>query len=164
MDRYDPYKNFTFRIKCDDTYVAGVNKVSFLTHASEVADHRKGRNPSGSRRPPGQTDNSPVTLERGLTYDLEFAEWANQAWTHGNTAGQEVSLRDFRKDIIIELHNEAGQSVIMFKILRCWVSEFTAVPELGGSENAVAIESMTLQHEGWERYTSLSEPAERSLG
>ena len=163
-ERYDPYKNFKFRVMWDGNYVAGVNKVSGLTRSTQVVSHREGGDPSSSRKSPGQTDYTPITLERGVTHDLAFEQWANKVWTYGNAAGQEVSLKDFRKPITIELLNEAGQKVIAYNVYRCWVSEFTAMPELDASGNAVAIQSITLQHEGWERDESVTEPTEPSFG
>jgi phage tail-like protein len=160
--RYDPFKKFKFRIKWDGNYVAGISKVGGLTRSTQVVSHREGGDPSSSRKSPGQTDYGPITLERGVTHNREFEEWANKVWTYGNAAGQEVSLKDFRKDIIIELYNEAGQKVIAYNVFRCWVSEYTAMPELDASGNAVAIQSMTLQHEGWERDYEVTEPSEPS--
>jgi phage tail-like protein len=162
-ERYDPYKNFKFRVMWDGNYVAGVSKVGGLTRKTEVVTHREGGDPSSARSSPGQTSYEPITLERGVTHDEEFEKWANKVWTYGNAPGQEVSLKDFRKDIIIELYNEAGQKVLAYKVYRCWASEFTALPELDASANAVAIQSITLQNEGWERDTDVAEPEEPSF-
>jgi phage tail-like protein len=161
--RYDPYKNFKFRVKWDGKYVAGVSKVGGLTRTTQVVTHREGGSPSMAHRSPGQTEYNAITLERGVTHDLEFENWANKVWTYGNAEGQEVSLKDFRKDIIIELYNEAGQKVIAYKVYRCWVSEYTAMPELDASANAVAIQSIKLENEGWERDTDVAEPEEPSF-
>ena len=157
-NRDDPYKNFKFRVKWDNKYVAGISKVGGLTRTTQVVSHREGGDPSSSRKSPGQTDYGPISLERGVTHDKDFEQWANKVWAYGNAAGQEVSLKDFRKDIIIELYNEAGQKVVAYNVHRCWVSEFTALPELDAGGNAVAIQSITLQHEGWERDTAIKEP------
>jgi len=161
--RYDPYKNFKFRVKWDGRYVAGISKVGGLTRTTEVVSHREGGDPNSARKSPGQTDYGPITLERGVTHDTDFEAWASKVWTYGNAAGQEVSLEDFRKDIIIELYNEAGQKVIAYNVYRCWVSEYTALPELDANANTVAIQSITLQHEGWERDTAVTEPTEPSI-
>ena len=141
--RFDPYKNFKFRVMWDGKYVAGVSKVGGLTRTTQVVTHREGGDPSTSRRSPGQTEYGAVTLERGVTHDPEFEKWASKVWTFGNAAGKEVSLKDFRKDIIIELYNEAGQKVLAYKVYRCWVSEYTALPELDASANAVAINRLS---------------------
>jgi phage tail-like protein len=162
-DRYDPYKNFKFRVMWDGKYVAGVSKVGGLTRTTQVVTHREGGSPSLAHRSPGQTEYNAITLERGVTHDEEFEKWANKVWTHGNAPGQEVSLKDFRKDIIIELYNEAGQKVLAYKVYRCWVSEYTALPELDASANAVAIQSLKLENEGWERDTDVTEPEEPSF-
>ena len=162
-ERYDPYKNFKFRVMWDGKYVAGVSKVGGLTRTTQVVTHREGGSPSLAHRSPGQTEYNAITLERGVTHDLEFEKWANKVWTYGNVPGQEVSLKDFRKDIIIELYNEAGQKVLAYKVYRCWVSEYTALPELDASANAVAIQSLKLENEGWERDTDVAEPTEPSF-
>ena len=161
--RFDPYKNFKFRVKWDGRYVAGVSKVSALKRTTEVIDHRNGGDPSTVVRAPGQSKYEAITLERGVTHDLEFEQWANKVWNYGAGLGSEVSLKDFRKDIILELYNEAGQAVIAYKIYRCWVSEFQSIPELDASGNAVAIQSIKLENEGWERDTAVVEPSEPSF-
>lgn len=158
--RFDPYKNFKFRVKWDGRYVAGISRVGALRRTTQVVDHREGGDPSTVRRSPGQSTYEPISLERGVTHDIEFEQWANKVWNFGSGLGAEVSLRDFRKDIIIEMYNEAGQLAISYNVYRCWVSEFTALPELDASGNAVAIQSITLQNEGWERDTMVKEPKE----
>src|SRR5881409_1196438 len=122
--RFDPYKNFKFRVRWDGKYVAGVSKVSSLKRTTEVVKHRDGGDPSSSRKSPGRTEYEAVTLERGVTHDPEFEQWANKVWSVGATAGAEVSLADFRKDVTLELLNEAGQVVNAYHLYRCWVSEF----------------------------------------
>jgi phage tail-like protein len=161
--RFDPYKNFKFRIKWDGRYVAGVSKVSSLKRTTEVVKHRDGGDPSSSRKSPGRTEFEAITLERGVTHDVEFERWANKVWNFGSGLGAEVSLADFRKDIIIELYNEAGQLVIAYKVFRCWVSEFQAMPDLDANANAVAIQTIKLENEGWERDLDVTEPVEPSF-
>jgi phage tail-like protein len=166
--RFDPYKNFRFRVKWDNAYVAGMSKVSALTRTTQVVTYREGGDPSVVRRSPGQSEFAAITMERGVTHDIAFEQWANKVWDYKNStaspdsATQIVSLKDFRKDIIIELYNEAGQKVIAYNVYRCWVSEFQALPELDGSANAVAIQHLKLENEGWERDTSVTEPTEAS--
>jgi phage tail-like protein len=161
--RFDPYKNFKFRIKWDGKYVAGVSKVGALKRMTEVVNHRDGGDASSQRHSPGQTKYEPIMLERGVTHDKEFEQWANKVWNYGSGLGAEVSLKDFRKDIIIEVMNESGQTAIAYKIYRCWVSEFTALPELDANANAIAIQSIQLQNEGWERDYDVAEPTEPSF-
>lgn len=161
--RFDPYKNFKFRVKWDGRYVAGVSKVSALQRTTEVVEYREGGDPSSSRKSPGQTKYEAITLERGVTHDEEFEKWANKVWNFGSGLGSEVSLKDFRKDIIIELYNEAGQKVIAYNVYRCWVSEYRALPELDASANAVAIQTLKLENEGWERDYEVKEPSEPSF-
>lgn len=161
--RFDPYKNFKFRVKWDGRYVAGISKVSSLTRKTEVIVHREGGDPSTSRKSPGRTEYAPIILERGVTHDMEFEQWANKIWNFGAGLGSEVSLKDFRKDIIIELFNEAGQLVIAYKVYRCWVSEFQALPELDSNSGKIAIQKLTLENEGWERDYEITEPTEPSF-
>lgn len=158
--RFDPYKNFKFRVKWDAKYVAGVSKVSSLKRTTEVVKHREGGDPSSSRKSPGRTEYEAITLERGVTHDKEFEQWANKVWNFGAGLGSEVSLQDFRKDIIIEVYNEAGQLVIAYKVFRCWVSEFQSLPDLDANANAVAIQHIKLENEGWVRDTEVQEPSE----
>ncbi len=162
-ERFDPYKNFKFRVKWDGKYVAGVSKVGALKRTTDPIEHREGGDPSSTRKSPGQTKYEAITLERGVTHDPEFEQWANKVWNYGSGLGSEVSLKDFRKDIIIEVYNEAGQLAIAYKVYRCWVSEFQAMPELDASGKAVAIQSLKLENEGWERDYSVAEPAEPSF-
>ncbi|MDX1437191.1 MAG: phage tail protein [Anaerolineales bacterium] len=156
--RFDPYKNFKFRIKWDGKYVAGVSKISPLKRTTEVVTHREGGSPSTSRISPGLTKFEPITLERGLTHDSEFEDWANLVYSMGGDS--EISLKNFRKDIIIELFNEAGQLVKAYRVYRCWVSEYQALPEMDANTNATAIELIVLQNEGWERDLDVPEPTE----
>ncbi|MEJ2598536.1 MAG: phage tail protein [Anaerolineales bacterium] len=161
--RVDPYKNFKFRVKWDGRYVAGVSHVSALKRTTEVVEHREGGDPSNVHRSPGITAYEAITLERGVTHDTEFEKWANKVWSLGSAAGIEVSLKDFRKDIIIELYNEAGQLVIAYHVFRCWPSEYVALDDLDAQNNQTAIERLVLQNEGWERDLEVKEPVEPSF-
>lgn len=161
--RFDPYKNFKFRVKWDGRYVAGVSKVSALSRTTEVIEHREGGDPSSTRKSPGQTKYEAITLERGVTHDPDFEAWASKVWSYGAGLGAEVSLKDFRKDITIEVYNEAGQLAIAYNVYRCWVSEYQALPDLDASGNEIAIQTMKLENEGWLRDEGVAEPAEPSL-
>jgi phage tail-like protein len=161
--RFDPYKNNKFRVKWDGRYVNGVSYVSPLRRSSEVVEHREGGEPSSIRKSPGVTRFPPITIRRGVTHDTEFEKWANKVWNFKSAAGAEVSLKDFRKDIEIELYNEAGQLVRRYKAYRCWPSKYEATSELDANGNEVLIETLKLQHEGWERDTEVAEPVEPSF-
>jgi phage tail-like protein len=161
--RFDPYKNFKFRVKWDGRYVAGVSKVSALKRSTEVVEHREGGDPSTSRKSPGRNKFEAVTIERGVTHDPEFEAWAAKVWQLGAAPGSEVSLADFRKDLIIDFFNEAGQLAISYKLYRCWVSEYQALPDLDANANAVAIQHIKIENEGWDRDTSTTEPTEPSF-
>jgi phage tail-like protein len=166
--RLDPYKNFKFRVKfgLSPTYVAGISKVSALKRTTEVVKHRDGGDESSSRKSPGRTEYDAITLERGVTHDVDFEQWANKVWDYTNAQAsgdqrtQEVSLKDFRKDIIIDVFNEAGQKAISYHVYRCWVSEYQAMPDLDANANAVAIQHIKLENEGWFRDYSVTEPTE----
>ena len=158
--RLFPYPNFKFHVWWDGRVVAGVSKVSGLTRSTEVIEHRVGGDPSMSRKSPGRTKFEALTLERGVTHDVEFERWANSVWNFGSGLGAEVSLARFRKDLRIELFNEAGQRVLAYHVFRCWVSEYKPLPDLDANANAVAIQSIKLENEGWERDYSVTEPVE----
>jgi phage tail-like protein len=159
---FDPYKNFKFKVffgeKPDP--VAGVSKVSALKRTTEVIEHRSGGDPSSPRKAPGQTKYEPITLERGVTHDTEFEKWANKCWYLSGGDGKEMSLGDFRKDIRIEMYNEAGQRVLAYEVADCWVSEYQALPELDANGNAVAIQTLKLENQGWERALDVTPPGE----
>ena len=157
--RFDPYKNFKFRIKWDGMYVAGISKVSGLRQTTEVITHREGGGLSAERKSPGRTEFAPITLERGVTHDRSFEKWAGKVWTGGGL-GAEMSLKDFRKDVRIELFNEAGQLVMAWQVFRCWPSDYTALANLDANAGAVAIEHLVLENEGWTRDTAVEEPTE----
>ena len=161
--RFDPYKNFKFRVKWDGRYVAGISKVSGLKRTTEVVRHREGGDPSTSRKSPGRNEFEAITLERGVTHDLDFEAWANSVWQVNHGLGTEVSLKNFRKNLIIEMYNEAGQRVIAYLVYRAWVSEYQALPDLDANANAVAIQHIKLENEGWERDVQVVEPAEPTL-
>ena len=161
--RFDPYRNFKFRVKWDGRYVAGVSKVSALKRTTEVVKHRDGGDPSSSRKTPGRTEYDPITLERGVTHDVEFEKWASKVWSYGAGLGAETSLKDFRKDITIELYNEAGQLALAYNVYRAWPSEYQSLPDLDANANAVAIQHLKLECEGWERDVAVAEPTEASF-
>ena len=166
--RVDPYKNFKFRVKFGTSpeYVVGISKVSALKRTTEMVEYREGGDPSSSHKTPGRTKYEAITMERGVTHDLEFETWANKVWNYGNAQAspdqrdKEVSLKDFRKDLIIDLFNEAGQKVISYHVFRAWVSEFSAQADLDANANAILIQSIKIEHEGWQRDVSVTEPSE----
>jgi phage tail-like protein len=169
--RFDPYKNFKFRLKfgTDTAYVAGISKMSALKRTTEPVKHREGGDPSTSRKSPGRTEYEPITLERGVTHDPTFEQWANKVWHIGAAqsdaarGGAEVSLADFRKNLVIDVFSESGQRVLSYQVFRAWVSEYQALPEMDANANAVAIESIKLEHEGWERDYAVGDAAEATF-
>jgi phage tail-like protein len=160
INRIDPYKNFKFILKFADNPnpVAGISKVSALKRTTEVVSHTDGGDLSTERKSPGRTKFEAITCERGVTHDPAFEEWANLVYSvQGNAA---VSLSRFRRDMRLEFKNEQGVTVKAYSIFRCWVSEYTALPELDANANAVAIETIVFQNEGWERDEDVTEPVE----
>lgn len=156
--RRDPYRSFKFRVKWDGKVIAGISKISGLNRVTEVIPYREGGDTSSFGVTPGSTKFEPITLERGVTHDPEFEKWANLVFSMEGDAG--MSLKNFKKDILIELLNLNGQLVMAYKVYRCWVSEYQPLPELDANGNCVAIEKLVLQHEGWERDQDVVEPAE----
>ena len=167
--RVDPYKNFKFRVRFGEREVAGISKVSALKRTTEVVKHRDGGDESSTHKSPGRTEYEAITLERGVTHDIEFEQWANKVWDYTNAKAaptnrtKEVSLADFRKNIAIDLYNEAGQKVVSYLVFRCWVSEYQPLSDLDGNANAVAIQHIKLENEGWIRDPSVIEPREESF-
>jgi len=157
--RFDPYKNFKFKVRLENgIYVAGLSKVGVLKRETKVVTHREGGDPSTSRKSPGPTEYDPITLERGVTHDTAFEDWANLV--HNFQGDALMSLLHFRKNIIIDVFNEAGQLALSYHVYRCWVSEFQALPELDANANAVMIQQIKLENEGWERDKQVPEPTE----
>ena len=158
--RFDPYKNFKFRVKfgTSPAYVAGVSKVSALRRTTEIVEHREGGDPSMSRKSPGRSKYEAITLERGVTHDTDFEAWASKVWNFAGGLGAESSLADFRKDIIIDVFNEAGQKVKSYHVFRCWVSEYQTASDFDANANAVLIEHIKIENEGWQRDVSVTEP------
>ena len=155
--RFDPYKSYMFRVRWDGEYIAGLSKMSALRRTTEPVTHRVGGDPSRERKSPGTSKFEAVTLERGVTHDPAFEAWANLVHSLENP----ISLANFRKDIIVDVFNEANQLAISYRLFRCWVSEFQALPELDANTNAVAIETIKVELEGWSRDTSVTEPVEQ---
>lgn len=156
--RIDPYKNFRFLVLFGTDVVAGVSKVSGLKQSVELVEHRDGGDFSTKRKSPGLTSFEPITVERGLSHDEAFEQWSNQVYSTDGPGG--MSLKEFRRDITIELYNLQGTKVRAWNAFRCWVSEFTAVPELDANGNAVAFETIVIQNEGFARDLAVTEPAE----
>ena len=154
--RFDPYKSFMFRIRWDGQYVAGLSKMSALKRSTDPVVHRDGADPSHERKSPGKSKFDAVTLERGLTHDDAFEQWANLIHSVDNP----ISLKHFRKDVVVDVFNEADQKVLSYKLYRCWVSEYQALPALDAGTAAVAIETIKPELESWERDTAVTEPTE----
>jgi len=153
----DSYKNFKYWIKWEGRYVAGMNKASPLPRTTKVVKHSKG-DASASRESLGRTQYEAITLERGVTHDVEFEEWANKVWDFGSDLGVEVALEDFRRDMIIEVHNQSGELTLTYKVFRCWVSEYQSLPDLDAKANTVMIQHIKLENEGFDRDHEVPEP------
>jgi len=156
--RMDPYKNFKFRVKWDARYINGISKISPLTRSTEPVRHRNGGDQSNPRLSPGTTNFSPIIMERGLSHDASFEEWANMVFDANGDS--KVSLKSYKKTVVIELLNLAGEIVMAFNIYNCWISEYQPLPELDANGKCIAIEKIVLQHDGWERDIAITEPSE----
>lgn len=158
--RFDPFKNFKFLLFFEgkNDPVAAVSKVSPLKRTTEVVSHRDGGDVSSPRHSPGASKYEPITFERGVTFDLDFEEWANRV--HRFTDETLISLKEYKRNLIIQVRNLQGVPVKQYKVHRAWVSEYTAIPELNSNANAVMIESIVVQNEGWERDDAVVEVAE----
>ena len=156
--RIDPYKNFKFRVTWDNKPVAGLSKMSAVKRTTEVVEWREAGGPSIIRKMPGRTKFEPITLEAGLTHDRQFIAWADLVNTPQGDAA--TSLVNYRKEVTIEVLNMQGTAAVAFKLHRAWVSEFQAVPEMDANANAVAIQTLKLEYEGFEFDESVAEPAE----
>ena len=158
--RFDPYKNYKFRVILDGRPVMGVSKVSALKRTTEVVKHRDGGDNSTDRKSPGRTSYESVTMERGITHDVEFERWANLV--HSFSGDPAMDLVNYKKNLTLEVMNEKGHVAKRYALFRCWVSEYTALPDLDANANAVAIETIKLEIEGWERDLETREPDEAS--
>ena len=160
INRFDPYKSFRFLVYFDTstTPVAGISKVTGLKRSSDVIEYKEAGN-MVIRKGLGRTKYEPITLERGVTHDPDFETWANAAQVLDKGAPSS-SLKTLRKEVRIELLNEAGQPVHRYIVHRCWVSEYQALGDLDGGSNAILLEHVKLENEGWERDLSLTEPTE----
>ncbi len=158
VHRYDPYKNFRFQVSLDGRVVMGVSKVGALKRSTEVVNYRSGGGNTYDFKSPGRTKYEAITMERGLTHDPDFEEWASSVHPHDGSSN--ALLAQYKKDFVLNLLNLQGQVAKSYFLMRCWVSDYTAMPDLDGGQNGVAIESITLQPERWERDLSVTEPAE----
>jgi phage tail-like protein len=156
--RYDPYRNFKFRIKIDNVYVAGLAKCSALKKTTEMVEWREAGDPSTTHKLPGKSKYDAITLTAGVSHDTTLEDWANL--TNNFQGDAAMSLKNFRKNITIDVFNEADQKVLSYFVYRCWVSEFQTLPDLDASANAVMIQTIKLENEGWERDKSVVEPTE----
>lgn len=154
-NRFDPYRNFRFQVKLDGQYVAGLTKMGALKRTTEMVEFREAGVNITSRKLPGKSTYQAVTLEAGVTYDTTFEDWANLV---NDFASHSItSLGEFRKNVTVDVFNEAGQKVLSYNLYRCWVSEYQALPDLDAGANAVAITTIKLEYEWFERDLDVNE-------
>jgi phage tail-like protein len=158
--RIDPYKNYKFRIKWDGKTVLGVSKVGALKRTTQVVPYRSGGENSSDHKTPGRTAYDGLTLERGVTHDPEFEAWADKVHPYAGDAA--MDLANYKKELVLEVLNEKGHVALRYFLHDCWVSEFTAVPALDANANAVAVEMVKIEMNGWERDKGTQEPDEKS--
>lgn len=147
----EPCRNYTFRVKWDGRCIPGIQRIKGLTRTTEVVENRDGGDPGINRKSAGLTRFEAITLERVLSDDTSFEEWANLVWNPEMEQGSEASVREFRKNILIELYEDSGQLVRTYIVRRAWPSEYQALSTLDASEGEVVIERIRLEYEGWER-------------
>ena len=156
--RLDPYRRFKFQVIIDGRVVPGVCHVSSLRRHTATVEYRRGAFVSHFLKSPGITRFDPIVLERGITHDTTFEDWAELVYHPDGDAA--MSLRNFRKDIRINLINLQGAVVLSYMVFRCWVSEYAPLPDLDADANEVALETIVLEHEGFERDRGVAEPSE----
>jgi phage tail-like protein len=159
--RFDPYKNFKFRVKWQNKIVPGIFRVSGLNRSTAVVEHRDGGDPNVVQKSPGTTTFAPLTLERARTHDTAFEKWADDVFKLGASLGDEIKLKKYRRDIVIEIMNEAGQLAFAWNVYRCWPQHYDAFIALDANADATLIERLILAHEGFERDVSVTEPTEK---
>jgi phage tail-like protein len=158
-NRFDPYRNFRFKVKWDGLYVAGLSKMTGLKRSTEMTEWREAGENIVARKLPGKTKYEAVTLEAGITYDTAFEDWANLV---NDFASHSItSLRDYRKNVTVDVFNEAGVKALSYNLYRAWVADYQAVPDLDASANAVAITTIKLEYEWFEREAATVESADR---
>ncbi len=156
-NRFDPYRNFRFRVKWDGQYVAGLTKMGALKRTTEMVEFREAGENIVSRKLPGKSSYQGVSLEAGVTYDTAFEDWANLV---NDFASHSITtLGEFRKNITVDVFNEAGVKALSYNLYRAWVSEYQALPDLDASANAVAITTIKLEFEWFERDAAVVESA-----
>jgi phage tail-like protein len=158
VHRVDPYKNFKFQVMLDNRVVPGILRVSPLWRRTEIVHWREGGSIGGIRTTPGLTGFDPITLERGVTHDTTFEDWA--ALSFNPMDDTRMSLRNYRKDMVVNLLNQQGTIVLRYMVYRCWVSEYQPLPQLDANDNEVAVERLVIAHEGFARDTEITEPQE----
>jgi phage tail-like protein len=138
--------------------VLGVSKVGSLKRTTEVVKHRNGGENSTDHKSPGRTTYDGITMERGITHDRDFEKWANMVHPYSGDAS--MDLVNYKKDMMLEVMNEKGHVAFRYFLYDCWISEYTSMPDLDANANAVAIENIKIELEGWERDTETKEPDE----
>jgi phage tail-like protein len=156
--RLTPYGNWKFQLKWDGHTVLGVSKAGPLKRTTNVITHRSGGANGSDNKAPGRTSYDGIMLERGITWDLDFEAWANKV--HPYVGDTSMDLVNFRKELVLEVLDEKGLVARRFFLHGCWVSEYTASPQLDSSANAIAIESIKIEMEGWERDPASTEQDE----
>ena len=148
--KFDPYRKFKFRIKIDGKVVAALTKCSALTVSVASTEFRSGEMDAFKQKLPGQVTFEPITLEQGVTDDKTFELWATAMANYmGNKgADSEKTPDDFRKDLDIEIYNLNNERVKAYRVYNCWVSKYTAVPDLDAASSDVMIQTLELQNEG----------------
>lgn len=117
--------------------LAGFNECSGLEMTLETEDYPEGGNNGTLLRFPKRAKWNEITLRKGITRRTELFDWY-YAFTQGITR---------RKDGLIILMNERHEPHTVWKFRRGLPVKYVA-PQLNAQQNAVAIEALSIAHEG----------------
>jgi len=124
--RFDPYKNYKFRLLDGDNVYFG-SKATGLVSSAGIVEYRPGDNSYPSpRKLPGRNKYEGITLQRGVTTDQSFSNWASGVMSYGSSLGSEVPPKSYRKSIYLEFQNEAGQPVVSYRFSGNAIAEYPA--------------------------------------
>ncbi|MFI4976757.1 MAG: phage tail protein [Caulobacterales bacterium] len=146
----DALRNGRFRVSWDGRVIPGVTEVSPLGRTTEVVTHEEGGWSPTVQTSPGRTTFEPVTLERGLSRDTAFADWAAQTL--------QAAPANPRKNVRLEVLGDSGQPILAYNLYRCWVSEYQPLPELDQAASGPLTERITLECDEWTRDASVAAP------
>ena len=126
--------------------------MSALKIGSEMMDRQEECDQPSYRNRPGPIKDGAISPENEVTLDGEFKKWESSR----------VALETVHKGIALDVYDEMGRIALVCRIWRCWVSEFLGMQDLKANPNALPIQLITLETEGWERVNNVKEASEPS--